>query len=215
MPVTSRRRSRSGFLVILAALGCVVGAVAIYAVSIPIAAEQLGPASERLDPLDRLYLATYLLANERRLHEPMGDPLLTMDFEVLAGETATEVVTRLAAVRLIDDSELLLSYLEYLGLDTGIQSGTHRISGAMTIVELAQALQSSISPEVPFAVVAGWRIEQIADTLPTSGLAIEPHEFLEAAHARPVGYSFGGKNQLSTSLVRRRCPTMPITPPNP
>lgn len=192
MPVTSRRRSRFGFLVILAVLACVVGATAIYAVSIPIAAEQIGPASEHLDPLDRLYLAAYLLVNERKLHESMGDPLLSLDFEVFAGENAAEVATRLAAVRLIEDGDLLLSYLEYRGLDTGIQSGTHRISGAMTIVELAQALQSSVSPEVPFAVVAGWRMEQIADTLPTSGLAIETQEFLETAHARPVGYSFAG-----------------------
>jgi UPF0755 protein len=174
-------------------MACVVGAVAIYAVSIPIAAEQLGPASDRLDPLDRLYLAAYLLANESRLQEPMGDPLLVVDFEIIPGENAAEVASRLASVGLVEDGELLLSYLEYRGLDIGIQSGTHRISGSMTIVELAQSLQSAVSPEVPFTVVAGWRVEQIADTLPTSGLNIDAQTFLEATRARPVGYSFAGE----------------------
>jgi UPF0755 protein len=36
-------------------------------------------------------------------------------------------------------------------------------------------------------------MEQIAETLPTSGLTIEAQAFLEAAHARPVGYSFAGE----------------------
>jgi UPF0755 protein len=193
MMMTGRRRSRFGFLILIAVMICVVGAIAIYAVSIPIAAEQLGPASDRLDPLDRLYLAAYLLANDSKLQKPMGDPLLVVDFEIFPGENAAEVVTRLASVGLVEDGDLLLSYLEYRGLDIGIQSGTHRISGSMTIVELAQSLQSAVSPEVPFTVVAGWRVEQIADTLPTSGLNIDPQTFLEATHARPVGYSFAGE----------------------
>jgi UPF0755 protein len=36
-------------------------------------------------------------------------------------------------------------------------------------------------------------LEQIAATLPTSGLIIEPGDFMEASHARPVGYSFAGE----------------------
>jgi UPF0755 protein len=193
MAKNNKRRSRFGFLIILSTLVCIVGAVVIYAVSIPIAAEDLGPASETLDPLDRLYLAAYLLANERKLHEPLGDPLFVTDFDVFGGESAAEVVARLIAIGLLDDGELLLSYLEYRGLDVGIQIGTHQLTGEMTIVTLAEALQSAVSPEVPFTVVAGWRMEQISDLLPTSGLSFDVHAFLDAAHARPVGYSFAGE----------------------
>ena len=193
MPKTRRRRSRFGFLALVATLCCAIVALGVYAISIPIAAEELGPASPSLNPLDRLYLAAYLLANERKLHEPAGDPLFVTDFEVFAGETAAEVVERLAAEGLIGDGELLLSYLEYRGLDVGVQMGSYRLSGSMTVVELAQTLQSAISAEVPFMIVAGWRVEQIADLLPTSGLNIEPQAFLDAMHARPVGYTFAGE----------------------
>ncbi len=193
MPKTSRPRSRLAFLVIMAVLSCVVVAVVVYVISIPIAAEELGPASPRLDPLDRLYLAAYLLANERKLHEPTGDPSFVTDFHILDGESAATVVGRLEASGLIDDGTLLLNYLEYRGLDIGVQAGSYRLSGSMTVVELAQTLQSAVSPEVPFTVTAGWRKEQIAALLPTSGLNIEPQTFLDATNARPVGYSFAGE----------------------
>ncbi len=193
MPSTRRPRSRFGFLIILAALIGAAATVVVYAISIPIAAEELGPASPRLDPLDRLYLATYLLINERKLHEPMGDPSFVTDFHILAGETATTVVVRLEESGLIGDGTLLLSYLEYRGLDVGVKAGSYQLSGSMTVVELAEILQSAVSPEVPFTVAAGWRKEQIAALLPTSGLSIEPQAFLEATNARPVGYSFAGE----------------------
>jgi UPF0755 protein len=193
MTETQKPRSRVGFLFILIPLIAIVCVGAAYAYSIPIAAEQLGASSTTLDPLDRLYLATYLLANEQRLYEPAGDPGLNLDFEILEGESAVEVVERLAAVDLVYDGELLLSYLEYRGLDVGVKAGTHELTGFMSVVELAEKLQSAISSEVPFTVVAGWRMEQIADTLPTSGLSIDPEEFLAAAHARPVGYSFASE----------------------
>ncbi len=193
MTETQKPRSRLGFLFILILLIAIVCVGAVYAYSIPIAAEKLGSPSTTLDPLDRLYLATYLLANERRLYEPAGDPGLNLDFEILEGESAVEVVERLAAVDLVYDGDLLLNYLEYRGMDVGVKAGTHELSGFMTVVELAEKLQSAISSEVPFTVVAGWRMEQIAATLPTSGLNIDPEAFLDAAHARPVGYSFAGE----------------------
>ena len=43
---------------------------------------------------------------------------------------------------------------------------------------------------MPFGVLAGWRIEEIAAVLPTSGLDITPDEFLAAARAHPQGYTF-------------------------
>ncbi|HEY68987.1 MAG TPA: endolytic transglycosylase MltG, partial [Anaerolineae bacterium] len=200
MTENQKPRSRLGFLFILIPLIAIVCAVAAYAYSIPIAAERLGSPSTTLDPLDRLYLATHLLVNERRLYELAGDPGLNLDFEILEGESAVEVVERLAAVGLVYDGELLLNYLEYRGLDVGVKAGTHELSGFMTVVELAEKLQSAISSEVPFTIVAGWRMEQIADTLPTSGLSIDPEAFLAAAHARPVGYSFASEIPSPPSL---------------
>jgi UPF0755 protein len=193
MTETQKPRSRLGFLIILIPLIAIICVAVVYAYSIPIAAEELGASSTTLDPLDRLYLATYLLANEQSLQEPVGDPDFSLDFEILEGESAEEVVERLATIGMIKDRELLLNYLEYRGMDVSVKAGMHELSGSMTIVELAEKLQSAIPPEIPLTVMEGWRMEQIADTLPTSGLSIDPEAFLTAAHARPVGYSFAGE----------------------
>ena len=44
-------------------------------------------------------------------------------------------------------------------------------------------LKSTTLTEVTFTVLPGWRMEEIAASLPTSGLDIPPEEFLTAASA--------------------------------
>ena len=39
-------------------------------------------------------------------------------------------------------------------------------------------------------VLPGWRIEEVAATLPTSGLSVEPGEFIQFAHSSSAGYDF-------------------------
>ena len=39
-------------------------------------------------------------------------------------------------------------------------------------------------------ILPGWRVEEIANSLPTSGFGITPEEFLRAVQAHPDGYSF-------------------------
>src|SRR4030042_861735 len=51
-------------------------------------------------------------------------------------------------------------------------------------------MQSSISPNVDFIILAGWRIEEIANSLSTSGLTIRSDESLQAVRSHIEGYSF-------------------------
>lgn len=71
-----------------------------------------------------------------------------------------------------------------------MQAGSYRLSAAMSVMEVARQIQDATPTEVGFVVLAGWRIEEIADALPTSGLAIGAEEFVRAAHAPPTGYDF-------------------------
>jgi UPF0755 protein len=70
------------------------------------------------------------------------------------------------------------NYLIYAGLDTGVQAGKYELSPAMSAVEIAQALQDAVPSEVTFNILAGWRAEEIAGALPTSGLQVTEQEFL-------------------------------------
>jgi UPF0755 protein len=85
------------------------------------------------------------------------------------------------------------NFLIYSGLDTRIQAGDYDLSPALPAIEIAYILLDATPTEVPFAVLAGWRLEEIAESLPNSGLNISPALFLEEAQNRNVdGYLFPG-----------------------
>jgi UPF0755 protein len=154
------------------------------------AAETFGPASPKLGFIQRIRLSGELLLNADKLTtsiDPSGEP---RSFEVILGETPPSIAARLQAEGLIPDSEAFRNYLQYAGLDTTLQAGEYFLSPAMTPVDIALSLQDATPTEVTFTVLPGWRLEEVAATLPTSGLEITPEEFLSAAWIRPTGYAF-------------------------
>ena len=57
----------------------------------------------------------------------------------------------------------------------------------MTPLEIAATIQNAEAAGVRFFILPGWRIEEIAAALPTSGLNVGPEEFLDAAWSSPGG----------------------------
>jgi len=75
-------------------------------------------------------------------------------------------------------------------LDTSIQSGEYKLSPAMSAIDIAHELQDATSTEVTFVILPGWRTEEIAASLPTSGLPITPEEFISAVQTSHSEYDF-------------------------
>jgi UPF0755 protein len=179
-----RRRSSSipGCLLLLslALVLCMIGiaAAAILAGGPPtsLASESGSSAS-----LDRALLGTYLALRGSALQQPAGDPTTMAEVVVLPGDSAETVLQRLAEAGIVNDTTLMQSYLRYHGLDTRIQAGRFALTGAMSIVELAEALQLAIVSQSRLTVPEGWRLEQIAEALPSEGIGFTPDEFLQAA----------------------------------
>jgi UPF0755 protein len=95
---------------------------------------------------------------------------------------------RLQSAGIVGDASMIRDYLVYTGQDLSVQAGTYQVSAGMSIVDVARRLQDATPTEVNFVVLAGWRIEEIASSLPTSGLTITPDEFVAAASAPLPGY---------------------------
>jgi len=112
------------------------------------------------------------------------------EFEVQPGESVNSVCDRLAQAGLVIDAAMMRDYLIYTGQDTSIQAGRYRLSAAMSIKDLAREMQDASPTDVDFVVLPGWRIEEIAATLPTSGLSITPEEFVTAAKTPRPGFEF-------------------------
>ncbi|HVN54319.1 MAG TPA: endolytic transglycosylase MltG [Anaerolineaceae bacterium] len=193
---THHRRKRSIlpsiFLIFLAVLGCGILAVLAWGyLSIPkIVADRFGPPSPTLGKVEQITLGLKLLYQQESLLKPvsMGDGKQT--FHVDLGESVGSICYRLETSGLIPDADAFRTYLVYAGLDTGLQAGEYELSPGMSPVAIAHRLQDSTPEVVTFRILPGWRLEEIAAALPTSGLNITPDEFLNAARQHPTGYSF-------------------------
>ncbi len=173
---------------ILIALGVVtvLGAVGTLA----LAARSFGPPASTLGPVQALQYAARLLWADGIVTKPVSPGAPEQKFEIQAGETVESVCSRLERDNLVLDGGAMRDYLVYTGRDTTIQAGRYALNGDMSIVDVADRMQDSTPTEVEFAVLPGWRIEEIAATLPTSGLDFSPEEFTAAASGPHGDFEF-------------------------
>jgi UPF0755 protein len=176
-----------------------VAGVALIA-SIPAQARKIfGEPSSRLGVYQRFSLSAQLLLYKTSLTKGRDPQATQHSFHIELGESTTSVSNRLQSEGFITSAGVFRSYLLYRGLDTSIQAGEYMLSASQSSIEIAQFLQDATPTEIQFGVLAGWRIEEIAASLPSSGLSMTPEEFLAAAHTRPQGYTFAkGMPQNST-----------------
>jgi UPF0755 protein len=140
-----------------------------------------GPPSPQLGFIQRVRLSSQLILQQEQLQKatnPLGD---SVTFEIPFGQSPLVVASQLEAAGLVSDSGAFINYLTYSGLDTSLQAGEFNLSPASTPVEIAHILQDATPTEITLSILRGWRLEEIAETLPTSGLEISPQDFLNAA----------------------------------
>jgi UPF0755 protein len=149
-----------------------------------------GPASPNLSLTQTMRLTIILFLNSEKLTQPASSLDLEQPLIVVAGESPPYVAANLESQGLISDASAFTAFLQYAGLDTTLQAGDYLLSPVMSPLEIARALQDPTPKEVDFTVLEGWRLEEIADSLPTSGLEISPQQFLDATRQPPAGYPF-------------------------
>ena len=147
------------------------------------------PASSLSFP-QRVQYSALLLWYDGLVTQPLDTSGPEQDFTVEVGESVDTVANHLQSVGLIQDAEALRSYMIYAGIDTSMQAGKYKLSTAMSAMDIAHQLQDATPEEVTFVVLPGWRLEEIADALPTSGLSVTPDEFLKAAKKPTRDYDY-------------------------
>ena len=160
-------------------------------VGIPaLAARRYGPPGPALDPLDQLEFSARLLWYGNQLTHPLDPNDAEQHFTIDPGEGVPSIAIRLEEVGLIRSAAAFRAYLIYTGLDTSIQAGTYILSPSLSIVDIARELQNATPEQIIFVILPGWRMEEIAASLSTSGLNITPDAFLVAARSAPPGLDF-------------------------
>jgi UPF0755 protein len=172
------------FLVVILAIGCLF-------IGIPgMAANTYGRPAAGLNPLQVAQYSAKLLWDDGLLTKPMDASAPEQTFTIQQDETVSSIANDLQQAGLISDASVLRDYLIYTGLDSSIQAGKYQLSPAMSIVDIARKLQDATPADVTFVILPGWRMEEVAASLPTSGLDITPDEFIGNASAHPSGFDF-------------------------
>lgn len=144
----------------------------------------LGESDTDLASLQTLSYDLTFFLNRSALLQKNGN-LPDSVIEIQAGKPLDEVLAELQAVGTVTNSSLLRKVLIYTGADRKILPGKYPVAAGSSITEIASILKDPNASLIDFAVLPGWRKEEIAAALPTSGLSVIPEEFLSIVN-QPV-----------------------------
>lgn len=179
---------------------CIFLGILIFAViEIPsMASREFGPPNPGLTMVQRLMYSVQLIANSKSLNQPLEPGAPPREFAITLGESVNSISYRLEAEGMIADADSFRIFLIYAGLDTGVQAGEYSLSPGMTSIDIAYALQDPLPGAVEFNILAGWRVEEIAESLPTSGINVSPVDFITLVQDPPKGLLPEGIRQLDS-----------------
>lgn len=183
-----------GLIAILAFLAFLGGSTLVAR-----AEQHFGPPSAQLGPLQALRLGVELGWRAEALR-PVNPAATPQEFTITAGEPTGTLVARLQTAGMIRDAGLFSNYLVYSGRDTQLQSGRFELSAAMSGVELATALLDPTPHHVTLVILPGWRLEEIAVSLPSAGIQVTPEEFVRLASNTPNELALYAEMPIGSSL---------------
>ena len=179
--------------IIFAVLACVFA----FLYYVPARASLLyGPPASQLSISNRIEYSTRLLSYGDELKTPFNASGAEQQFQVEQGETVSSIANRLEVSGFISSAQAFYDYAVYTGIDTTIQSGDFSISPAQSIIDIAQALQKFSPTDATLVILSGWRMEEIAASLSTSGLEFTPEAFFSAANTPPQVLDFASPTTM-------------------
>lgn len=125
-----------------------------------------------------------LAGREAVLNTPRSSDSTPLRFVVDPGDSPRIIAANLVVAGLIADAEVFVDYVRLQGWDTELEAGTYFLNAAQTIPQIAQTLTDSRGSFIPFRIIEGWRLEEIAEAVDANPLfGFSGAEFLAAAAA--------------------------------
>ena len=155
-----------------------------------------GPPARQLSISNRIEYSMRLLSYGDELTTPLNTSGTEQKFQVEQGESVNSIANRLELSGFISNAQAFYDYAVYTGIDTTIQSGDFSISPAQSIIDIAQALQKFSPADATLVILPGWRMEEIAASLSTSGLEFTSEAFFSAANNPPQVLAFASPSTM-------------------
>ena len=134
------------------------------------------------DNFETQALQFYLNMNRQAIYEPVDPNGEPVEFRVALGETGRSISERLEEMGLIRDAGLFRLYLRLNNLEQKLEAGKFTLSPAMTVPEIAEALQQARREDILVRIPEGRRAEEIAQVLEDAGI-LDAAEFMAAVRA--------------------------------
>jgi len=144
-----------------------------------------GSPSKELSVSQQMYFSARLLLQTQALTNPLDLQGTERHFNILIGQSTLEITNQLQSQGFISNADAMRDFLIYTGMDRTLQAGEYNLSSKMSSIEISHTLQDATPHEIIFQILAGWRLEEIAAALPTSGLEFSPELFLIAVNHPP------------------------------
>jgi UPF0755 protein len=112
--------------------------------------------------LQGFVLSIYLNTRAGDLVAAAGKDDEPVMFTIERGESLNAIANRLQSEKLIRDPDLFKRYLQYNGLDSGIEAGDFQLKQTMNIQQIAKTLQEGRIAELNVRIPQGKRLEEIA-----------------------------------------------------
>lgn len=175
------RRSNVGpLLFVIVIIGLVAGGI-FYARPIVVNAI-VDQAVERdtllRQPMIRALVAPRVGDDADKAVDPKGD---LRSFEVMRGETASLIGARLESDGFVRSALAFIYVLYDSGRESSLQSGTYRISSAMTPREIAKTFEKAPGDQVVLKIIEGWRLTEVATAVNKAFPAISKEAFIAAS----------------------------------
>lgn len=176
-----RRSTSNGPL--LFALAVAIAAVAAFAIARPLVVDAVVGLADDHDSLLRQSAVRAIVAPRvAGLVDAPADPTgATVDFTVARGETASHIAARLESGGIIRSALAFKFVLYESGSENALQSGTYKVSSALSPRDLATLFQKAPGDQVALRIIEGWRLSEIAAAVNRAFPKISARQFAAAA----------------------------------
>jgi len=176
-----RKRSSAGPLVF--ALVVVVTALALFFLARPLATDEIVQAADDHDTLLRQSAVRAIIAPrvEPLVDVPADPNAKTVDFTVRAGANASQIAADLQSAGLIKSALAFKFVLFESGIENSMQTGTYKVSAALSPRDLATLFQKAPGDQVALRIIEGWRLTEVAAAVNKAFPKISAADFAAAA----------------------------------
>jgi len=161
----------------------VVAALALFFLARPLATGAIVQAADDHDTLLRQSSVRAIIAPtvEPLVDVPADPNAKTVDFTVRRGANASQIAADLLSAGLIKSALAFKFVLFESGTENALQTGTYKVSAALSPRDLATLFQKAPGDQVALRIIEGWRLTEVAVAVNKAFPSISAADFTAAA----------------------------------